>query len=60
MERLVRFCLLQPAIRPFIEATSCWNAIQILMGFSELELVGFVLCLYLALSALWDIFKKIK
>jgi hypothetical protein len=58
IERLVRLCLLQPALHPFMESTSWRNVIKILMGFSELELVGFVLCLYLAAAALYEIFKR--
>jgi hypothetical protein len=41
-----------------MDSTSWQSVIQILMGFSELELAGFVLCLYLAAAALWEIFKR--
>jgi hypothetical protein len=41
-----------------MESTSWRSVIEILMGFSELELVGFVLCLYLAVTALREIFKR--
>lgn len=58
VERLVRLCLLQPAIHPFVAVTSWHHAFQIVMEFSELELVGVVLCLYLPATALWEILKN--
>jgi hypothetical protein len=55
IEPLARLCLIQPAVSPFLNCNHLPDALHILMSFSELERVGFVLILYLVGRAFWDI-----
>jgi len=60
IELLVRFCLLREVIVPFEGCTTISDAVNVVLGLSELQLVGLVLCMYIPGTAVWEMCKRQK
>jgi hypothetical protein len=58
IEILVRLCLLREAFLPFAGCTTTSDVVNVVLGLSELQLVGLVLCLYIPGTAVWEICKR--
>jgi hypothetical protein len=58
IEPWLRFCLVAPAVAPFMTCTRWADVLKVLMNFSELERPGWIAILWLMTNALWKVATK--